>query len=102
MNRRKSATLEPESAQPWPAGGDPPEPPLAASGETGKVLVIDDAPSINQLLQVGLSSAGFEVISALDGSAGLAQFIEHRPDVAVVDVLMPGMDGYELCRRLRD
>src|SRR6266542_17895 len=90
-----------------PAGSQPGAaaelPAAAATGtETGRVLIIDDAPGIHQLLQMGLGGAGFEVLSALDGPEGLAQFIEHRPEVVVVDVLMPGMDGYELCQRLRE
>ena len=76
--------------------------PVAGVQETGKVLIIDDAPGIHQLLRMGLGDAGFDVISALDGPEGLTHFIEHRPEVVVVDVLMPGMDGYELCHRLRE
>jgi|GEM_PF-36118 len=67
-----------------------------------RVLVIDDAPGIQQLLEVGLTSFGFDVVGALDGPEGLARFLDQRPDAVVVDVLMPGMDGYELCRRLRE
>ncbi len=67
-----------------------------------RILVIDDAPGIQQLLEVGLTSFGFDVVGALDGPEGLARFLDQRPDAVVVDVLMPGMDGYELCRRLRE
>jgi two-component system KDP operon response regulator KdpE len=80
-----------------------PEPEIPTpDAETGKVLVIDDDPGIQRVLQAGLGWAGFEVLSALSGPEALGQFIEHRADVAVVDVMMPGMSGYELCRRLRD
>ena len=57
---------------------------------------------IQELLQDGLSGAGFEVLSASDASEGIARFLEGRPDAVLVDVLMPGMDGYELCQRLRE
>ena len=77
-------------------------PPAPGSPESATVLLIDDAPGIHQLLQIGLSSDGFTVLSAMDGPEGLAKFIEQRPDICIVDVLMPGMDGYELCRRLRE
>ena len=53
-------------------------------------------------MQDGLSGAGFEVLSASDASEGIARFLEGRPDAVLVDVLMPGMDGYELCQRLRE
>jgi len=101
MSERASPAAEPETSWTEP-DAEGLEPAAIPSGETGKVLVIDDALGIHQLLNIGLSMYGFEVISALDGPEGLAKFVEERPDVAVVDVLMPGMDGYELCRRLRD
>ncbi|MBI3974615.1 MAG: response regulator transcription factor [Chloroflexi bacterium] len=72
------------------------------AGTVGRILVVDDARSIHQLLSVGLGEAGFEVVCAADGPEGLAKFLEQRPDAAIVDVLMPRMDGYELCRRLRE
>jgi two-component system KDP operon response regulator KdpE len=75
---------------------------VAAAADEGRILVIDDAPGIQQLLNMGLTAAGYEVVGAYSGPEGLARFLETRPDVVVVDVLMPGMDGYELCRRLRD
>jgi two-component system KDP operon response regulator KdpE len=77
--------------------------PPPADGHTGgRILVIDDSPGIHQLLDMGLTGAGFTVISALSGPDGLTRFLESRPDAVVVDVLMPGMDGYELCRRVRE
>jgi two-component system KDP operon response regulator KdpE len=98
MNEPTSA-VAPDLNHPAPDSAAPAGP--GAEG-AGKVLVIDDAPGIHQLLTMGLAGTGFEVFTALSGPEGLAEFIEHRPDVVVVDVLMPGMDGYELCRRLRE
>jgi two-component system, OmpR family, KDP operon response regulator KdpE len=73
-----------------------------APAESGRILVVDDNQGIQELLQDGLSGAGFEVLSASDASEGIARFLEGRPDAVLVDVLMPGMDGYELCQRLRE
>jgi len=65
------------------------------------VLVVDDDPNIGKLLDFSLQHAGFSVILAQDGDQGLALAEEHCPDVAILDVMMPGMHGYEVCRRLR-
>jgi two-component system, OmpR family, KDP operon response regulator KdpE len=73
-----------------------------AQADSGRILVVDDNRGIQELLQDGLSGAGFEVLSASDASEGIARFLEGRPDAVLVDVLMPGMDGYELCQRLRE
>jgi two-component system KDP operon response regulator KdpE len=72
------------------------------SQEAGRILIIDDSLSIHQLLTMGLMPAGFVIYSATSGPEGISMFLEHRPEAVVVDVLMPGMDGYELCRRLRE
>ncbi|MGH2370719.1 MAG: response regulator transcription factor, partial [Chloroflexota bacterium] len=72
------------------------------AAETGRVLAVDDNADIQELLKSALSDTGFEMISAANGTEGISRFLEDRPDVVLVDVLMPGMDGYELCRRLRD
>jgi DNA-binding response OmpR family regulator len=65
-------------------------------------LVVDDQPEMQLLLSLSLRRAGYTVATAANGPAALAEFIERRPDAVLLDVLMPGMDGYELCRRLRD
>lgn len=70
--------------------------------ERTKVLIIDDEPEVAQLLQECLEAEGYEVLTAGDGREGLRQFFEHRPDLVVLDVLMPEMDGLELCRRIRE
>src|SRR5262249_44689384 len=77
-------------------------PPPNGRGESGRILVVDDNTGIQELLDVGLSSGGFEVTSASNAAEGIARFLETRPDACLIDVLMPGMDGYELCRRLRE
>ncbi|KQB84007.1 response regulator transcription factor [Corynebacterium lowii] len=67
-----------------------------------KVLVVDDEPNIVELLTVGLKFQGFEVKSANDGDAALELARDFRPDAFILDVMMPGMDGFELLPRLRE
>jgi DNA-binding response OmpR family regulator len=76
--------------------------PHASSADVERILVVDDHPGIHVLLQKGLQRAGYDVTSAMDGPEALAHFIETPPDAVLLDVLMPGMDGYEVCRRLRE
>lgn len=66
-----------------------------------KVLIIDDDRMIRMTVQRGLSSDGFEVIEAANAAEGLAAVDAHRPDVALVDVFMPEMNGLELFRKIR-
>jgi diguanylate cyclase (GGDEF)-like protein len=65
------------------------------------VLVVDDEPDKRQLLAFALETEGYEVHTAADGEAGLTAVALHQPDLVVTDVMMPGMDGYEMVRRLR-
>ncbi len=70
-------------------------------GSRPTVLIIDDEASLIEMLGLVLSKAGFEVDSATSGQEGLQKAASGRPDVIVVDVMMPEMDGYEVCNRLR-
>jgi DNA-binding response OmpR family regulator len=65
------------------------------------VLVIDDEPELVKLLDFNLTKAGYLVLTARDGEAGLAAARRHAPDLVVLDVMMPGLDGFEVCKRLR-
>jgi len=65
------------------------------------VLVIDDDPDLRASLRIRLESMNLSVIAAPDGKSGLASARRHRPDLVILDVTMPGMDGFEVCRRLR-
>lgn len=67
-----------------------------------KVLIIDDAPADRRLLRDALEADGFEVEEAEDGQGGLRKLFTSRPDVIVLDVLMPNMDGWEVCKRVRE
>ncbi len=66
------------------------------------ILVVDDDPVACLLLRETLERAGFAVIEALDGVEGCRLYEEHHPDLLFVDIIMPRMDGYELCRELRN
>ena len=68
---------------------------------TKKVLVVDDNMAITLALNIRLRAAGYEVSSAADGVSALKAVQENRPDVILLDVRMPGMDGFEVKRRLR-
>ena len=65
------------------------------------ILVIDDEPSIGRVVQFKLQQEGFKVRVATDGLEGLAYINEEKPDLILLDLMMPGMDGFEVCRRLR-
>ncbi len=65
------------------------------------VLVVDDLSQNVRLLEAVLSPRGYRVIPASSGEAALEALREHRPDLVLLDILMPGMDGYETCRRIR-
>jgi signal transduction histidine kinase len=65
------------------------------------ILVVDDDPGVCLVMRETLESAGFAVIEASDGVEGCRQYEEHHPDLLLVDIIMPRMDGYELCRELR-
>lgn len=65
------------------------------------ILVVDDEQSILDLLEYNLERNGYTVVTARNGDEGLRQAHHHHPDLAVLDITMPGMDGLELCGRLR-
>ncbi|MDV7354355.1 response regulator transcription factor [Rhodococcus oxybenzonivorans] len=66
-----------------------------------RVLVVDDEPNILELLSVSLRFQGFEVATASSGTAGLDTARTFRPDAVILDVMMPGMDGFGMLQRLR-
>lgn len=65
------------------------------------VLVVDDEPNIVQSLEFLMTAAGFEVRVAADGDAALAAVAERKPDLMLLDVMIPGRDGYDVCRSVR-
>jgi len=66
-----------------------------------KILIVDDEPDIIEFLRYNLEREGYEVHSADNGAAGLETAREVKPDLIVLDIMMPEMDGVEVCRRLR-
>lgn len=66
-----------------------------------KILVVDDEPSITNLVSAYLKPEGYEVFIATDGNAGLKAARAYKPDLVILDVMLPGMDGIELLSRLR-
>jgi two-component system, OmpR family, response regulator MprA len=66
-----------------------------------RILLVDDDSHLVPLIQRGLAYEGFEVYTAMDGQSGLAAARTHQPHLVLLDIAMPGLDGFEVCRRLR-
>ena len=69
--------------------------------DTAKILVVDDEPDILEFLQYNLEKEGFTVVTASDGEAGIQIAEQENPDLIILDIMMPKMDGVEVCRVLR-
>lgn len=67
-----------------------------------KVLVVDDEPSIVDILKFNLERDGYRPVAASDGYEALEKFESEQPDLILLDVMMPGMDGYAVCRKIRE
>jgi len=65
------------------------------------ILVVDDAPNIVELVRMYLEGAGFATLVATDGPSAVELHRKHRPDLVILDVMLPGMDGFEVCRAIR-
>jgi DNA-binding response OmpR family regulator len=68
----------------------------------GKILVVDDDPDILDALAMILESQGYQVFTARDGIEGLANLKAEKPDLMILDLLMPKMDGFAVCKELQD
>jgi len=68
---------------------------------TPRILIADDDDGLRHLLRLVLSREGFEVIEAVDGSEALARVYDSDPSLLLLDVMMPGVDGFDVCRKLR-
>ena len=73
----------------------------AGNGTAGRVLVVEDDEGIREMLKYNLVSAGFSVHEASDGAAGLRTARTARPDLILLDLMLPGMSGFDFCRALR-
>lgn len=71
------------------------------NGPARRIAVIEDDPTISRVIAERLRAEGWEALTAPDGPSGLALLTEHAPDAAVLDVMLPGMDGLEVCRRIQ-
>ena len=81
-----------ETAEPAEAEGPPPP----------VVLVVDDDATIRRLLQITLETEGFAVLTAADGNEGLQRAKNDGPDLVLLDIMMPGMDGLQVCHTLKN
>ena len=68
---------------------------------TAHILVVEDDATINEALAERLRAEGFTVTTAFDGPGSVAAFTEHHPDLVVLDIMLPGFDGLEVCRRIQ-
>ncbi len=75
--------------------------PAGAVATRGCALIVDDEPHVAELLRDALAAEGFTPVIAVDGLAALRRAREHAPDVIVLDIGLPGIDGFEVCRTLR-
>ena len=66
-----------------------------------RILLIDDEPNIIEFLEMGLGNEGFEVRTASDGMKGVTLAKQFQPHIVILDIMMPGMDGFEVCRMLK-
>ena len=66
-----------------------------------RILVVDDDPTVRQVLSLQLETDGHQVSSAVDGDSGLEAVQEQQPDLVVLDVMMPGLSGWDVLERLR-
>ncbi len=65
------------------------------------VLIADDDPKLTSAIELYLGQSGYRAVCAGDGLEALRQFYQHRPDIVLLDIMMPQIDGWEVCRRLR-
>jgi two-component system response regulator MtrA len=66
-----------------------------------RILLVEDDPSIREVTAIGLRGAGFDVETAVDGAAGLERWRQLQPDLVLLDVMLPRLDGLEVCREIR-
>lgn len=70
-------------------------------GDQATILVVDDSPDNVTILRTLLEARGYRVVSAPDGRSALARVREDHPDLVLLDVMMPGMDGWQVCRAIK-
>jgi two-component system KDP operon response regulator KdpE len=75
---------------------------MTAPTSSATILVVDDEPQIRRVLKMALVAAGYTVIDSRTGEEGLEKIRDQRPDLAIVDINLPGMSGFEVCREMRE
>ena len=68
---------------------------------TKTILIVEDDPVASELIAYALNVEGYDTLVALNGEQGMSHARNHKPDLVVLDVMLPGMDGFEICRRLK-
>jgi twitching motility two-component system response regulator PilG len=81
--------------------GDAPTPVPAPQRSKRVVMVVDDSPTVRKILSMTLERAGYGVLSAADGEAALLTLDDAVPDLILLDISMPKLDGYEVCKRIK-
>ncbi len=66
-----------------------------------RILIVEDDTDILHLLSYNVQSAGFDIVTAMDGNAALAMVKQHSPDLIILDLMIPGIDGFEVCKELK-
>ena len=65
------------------------------------LLIVEDDPSLREVIRLGLEGEGYRVVVAEEGPAALAAYAAHRPDLVLLDIMLPGLDGFAVCREIR-
>ena len=74
---------------------------IAGMAASARILIVDDEPAVVDLIDYNLTRQGFQTVTANDGPAALRLMQEHQPDLIVLDLMLPGMHGHDVCRELR-
>ncbi len=67
-----------------------------------KIMVIDDEPNLVEMVQVWLQTSGYDVITAYESLQGLEKVQKEKPDLVILDIMMPNVDGFSVCRRMKE
>jgi twitching motility two-component system response regulator PilG len=97
-------TEEPKPAQAKPAQGGQwtPKKDNDSRGGAKTVLVVDDSPTIRRVVSMTLERQGYQVVTAVDGVDGVTKLQENKVDLVLLDIMMPKMDGYQVCKTIRE
>ncbi|MBN1594434.1 response regulator [candidate division FCPU426 bacterium] len=74
---------------------------MGVNGRKYKILIVEDEPEIMELIELTLASDEYELLQAIDGEQGLTLGTTTNPDLILLDIMLPKIDGYEICRRLK-